>query len=146
MSEYDNVDVLVVEDNKFDAEMIMRALAKANFVNPVHWVKDGVEALEFIRCEGEYRDRKPLVPLKLVLLDLKMPRLDGFDVLQELKSHESTRTIPIVTMTSSHREADVSDSYRLGANGYVTKPVQFSEFISVVAKIGMFWLLVNKVD
>lgn len=145
MSDFDNVEILLVEDNQHDAEMTMRALKKSNFLNRVHWVRDGVEALEFIRCTGAYADRDPLQFPKLMLLDLKMPRVDGFDVLRELKSDERTRSIPIVAMTSSNQDRDVAESYRLGVNGYVTKPVQFADFMEAVAKIGMYWLMVNQV-
>lgn len=145
MNDYDDVDILLVEDNQQDAEMTIRALRKANFLNKLYWVKDGVEALEFISCSGAYAARDPQHLPKLMLLDLKMPRLDGFDVLRELKSNDRTRPIPIVAMTSSDQERDVAESYRLGVNGYVTKPVQFSEFIEVVANIGMYWLMVNRV-
>jgi two-component system response regulator len=145
MKDFDNVEVLLVEDNQFDAEMTMRALTKKSFINKLFWVKDGVEALEFIRCTGAYENRNPNQLPKLMLLDLKMPRLDGIDVLRELKSDERTRAIPIVAMTSSNQDSDVAESYRLGVNGFVTKPVQFADFMEVVAKIGMFWLLVNRV-
>lgn len=145
MKDFDNVEVLLVEDNQFDAEMTMRALSKKSFINKVFWVKDGVEALDFIHCTGAYAERNPKQLPKLMLLDLKMPRLDGIDVLRDLKSDQRTRAIPIVAMTSSNQDNDVAESYRLGVNGFVTKPVQFSDFMEVVAKIGMYWLLVNRV-
>lgn len=145
MSDFDNVEILLVEDNQHDAEMTMRALKKSNFLNRLHWVRDGVEALEFIHCTGAYAERDPQQFPKLVLLDLKMPRVDGFDVLRELKSDDRTRSIPIVAMTSSNQDRDVAESYRLGVNGYVTKPVQFADFMEAVAKIGMYWLMVNQV-
>lgn len=145
MSDFDGIEILLVEDNQYDAEMTMRALRKSNFVNNLHWVKDGVEALEFIRCTGNYAGRDPQQLPKLMLLDLKLPRRDGLDVLRELKSDERLRTMPIVAMTSSNQDRDVAESYRLGVNGYVTKPVQFADFMEAVAKIGMYWLLVNRV-
>ena len=124
--------------------MTMRALKKGNFLNKLYWVKDGVEALDFVHCRGAYAERDPRGQLKLMLLDLKMPRLDGIDVLRDLKGDERTRSIPIVVMTSSNQDRDVIETYRLGVNGYVTKPVQFAEFTDAVARIGMYWLLVNE--
>jgi two-component system response regulator len=123
----------------------MRALRKSNFLNELHWVKDGVEALDFIYGRGSYESRNPGQLPKLILLDLKMPRLDGHEVLQQLKSDERTRAIPVVIMTSSNEDRDVFESYQLGVNGYVTKPVQFLAFTEAVAKIGMYWLLVNRI-
>jgi two-component system response regulator len=145
VNDFDRVEVLLVEDNENDAEMTMHALKKGNFPHKVFWVSDGVEALQFIRCSGAYAARNPQELPKLVLLDLKMPRLNGFDVLRALKSEEGTRTIPIVAMTSSNQGRDVTESYRLGVNGFVTKPVQFGDFEAVVNKIGMYWLLANQV-
>ena len=145
MNDYDHIEILLVEDNEHDAEMTMRALRKSNFLNELYWVKDGVEALDFIYCRGSYESRNPEELPKLMLLDLKMPRLDGHDVLRQLKSDERTRALPVVVMTSSNEDRDVFESYQLGVNGYVTKPVQFSEFTQAVAKIGMYWLLVNRI-
>ncbi len=142
--DYDDVEILLVEDNRQDAEMTIRALKKCSILNKLYWAKDGVEALDFIRCVGEYETRNPGQLPKLILLDLKMPRLDGLDVLRALKSDDKTRNIPIVAMTSSNQERDVTESYRLGVNGYVTKPVQFASFMEAVANIGMFWLFVNQ--
>jgi CheY-like chemotaxis protein len=144
MSELDDVEILLVEDNRQDAEMTIRALKKCSILNKLYWAKDGVEALEFIRGEGTYQSRDHEKMPKLILLDLKMPRLDGLDVLRALKSDPKTRGIPIVAMTSSNQERDVTESYRLGVNGYVTKPVQFASFMEAVANIGMFWLFVNQ--
>lgn len=145
MSDFDGVEVLLVEDNESDAEMTMHALRQGNFSHRVFRVGDGVEALQFIRCEGPYADRNPQELPKLILLDLKMPRLDGFDVMRALKSVERTRRIPIVAMTSSNQGRDIAESYRLGVNGFVTKPVQFADFEAVVNKIGTYWLLANEV-
>jgi CheY-like chemotaxis protein len=107
-------------------------------------VKDGVEALEFVRCTGAYASRKPIAPIKLVLLDIKMPRMGGLDVLRELKGDDRTHGIPIVMMTSSHQDRDIVDSDRLGANGFVTKPVQLAAFMETVASIGHYWLMANQ--
>jgi len=144
MSDYDDIDILLVEDNPQDAEMTLRALKKSNIGNKVHWARDGVEALDFVRCTGEFTGRDPHRAPKLILLDLKMPRLDGLDVLRALKSQDKTRSIPIVAMTSSNQEKDLAESYRLGVNGYVTKPLEIESFIDTVGKIGVFWLSVNQ--
>jgi CheY-like chemotaxis protein len=144
MPALDDVEILVVEDNAQDAEMTIRALRKGNFLNELHWVKDGVEALEFVRCTGAYASRKPIAGIKLILLDIKMPRLGGLDVLRELKGDDRTHGIPVVMMTSSHQERDVVDSDRLGANGFVTKPVKFADFIDTVTRIGQYWLMSNQ--
>ncbi len=144
MNDFDNIDILLVEDNVTDAEMVMRALRRARLANRLYWVRDGVEALEFIRREGAFAQRDRRHDLKLVLLDLKMPRLDGIDVLREVKADPATKKIPIVIMSSSNEERDVEKTYHLGVNGFVTKPVQFEQFSTVVAEIGTFWLTVNR--
>ncbi len=144
MKDFSDIEVLLVEDNENDAEMTMRALKKANLLNKLYWVQDGVEALDFIRCKGPFESRDPQPRLKLILLDLKMPRLNGLDVLRELKSSEHTQSIPVVVMTSSDQDRDVAESYRLGVNGFVTKPVQFASFMESVSEIGMYWLMVNQ--
>jgi two-component system, response regulator len=143
-ADYDGVEILLVEDNRQDAEMTIRSLKKCSILNKLYWAKDGVEALDFIRCAGSYESRDPHQLPKLILLDLKMPRLDGLDVLRELKADQKTRNIPIVAMTSSNQERDITESYRLGVNGYVTKPVQFASFMEAVANIGMYWIFVNQ--
>jgi len=144
MSDLNSIEILLVEDNERDAEMTIRALKKCHFLNRLFWVEDGVEALDFIRCTGRFDMRRPANPLKLVLLDLKMPRLDGLDVLRALKADSATRSVPVVVMTSSNEERDLADSYQLGVNGYVTKPVEFESFMKQVAHIGMFWLVENQ--
>jgi len=146
MSEFDGVEVLLVEDNVHDAELTMRALKKGNLNNKLCWVKDGVEALEFIAGTGTYASRDARELPRLILLDLKMPRLNGLEVLRKLKTDERTQSIPIVVMTSSNQERDLNDCYELGVNGYVTKPIGLEDLTVVVAKIGMFWLLVNRVS
>jgi CheY-like chemotaxis protein len=142
---FDDVDVLLVEDNRADAELIVRALNKSNFFNKLFWVQDGVEALDFIRCTGTFAARDALHRPRLILLDLKMPRLDGMDVLRNLKGDEVTRAIPIVVMTSSNQHRDLAECYRLGVNGYVTKPIQFPHLLEAVSRIGTYWLLANQV-
>jgi two-component system, response regulator len=145
MSDFDGVEVLLVEDNERDAELTMRAFKKCNFHNKLHWVKDGVEALEFVSATGAFAGRDARDLPRLILLDLKMPRLNGLDVLRSLKADERTHAIPIVVMTSSNQERDLNACYELGVNGYVTKPIGFTELTNVVAKMGLFWLLVNRV-
>jgi CheY-like chemotaxis protein len=144
MNDLEVTEILLVEDSDADAEMTQRALKKGKVANKVMWVKDGVEALEFIHCTGAYSQRDRRHP-KLILLDIKMPRMDGIDVLKRLKSDEGTRMIPVVMLTSSAEERDVVESYRLGVNSYLVKPVDFAEFIEVVAHAGLFWALMNKV-
>ncbi len=145
MSEQQQVEILMAEDNPKDAEMTQRALRKYNFGNRLLWVKDGAEALDYLFCRGAYAGRDPLQPPKLVLLDIKMPKVDGIEVLRQVKADAKLRVIPIVVMTSSNEERDVVESYRLGVNSYIVKPVDFSAFLDVVAKIGLYWVLTNRV-
>ena len=125
--------------------MTMRALRGNNLANKLHWVKDGAEALDYLFCTGKYAGRDTRKPPKLVLLDIKMPKVDGIEVLRRLKADVATRTIPVVVMTSSNEERDVMESYRLGVNSYIVKPVQFDAFLETVAKIGLYWVLTNRV-
>jgi CheY-like chemotaxis protein len=141
----EQIEILLAEDSVKDAEMTQRALRKHNLGNRLHWVKDGEETLDFLLCRGVYAGRDPARPPKLVLLDLKMPKVDGIEVLRTVKSDERTRAIPVVVMTSSNEERDVTESYRLGANSYIVKPIEFGSFLEVVAKIGLYWVLTNRV-
>ncbi|MEA3195462.1 MAG: hypothetical protein QOD26_3795 [Betaproteobacteria bacterium] len=145
MTEAGQVEILLVEDNPADAEMTLRALRRNNLANKVYWVKDGEQALEFLFRTGAYADRDPVVVPKLVMLDIKMPKVDGIEVLRRIKANEETRTIPVVVMTSSNEERDVVESYRLGVNSYIVKPVQFESFLETVAKIGLYWVITNRV-
>ena len=145
MSELQQVEILLVEDNPRDAEMTLRSLKRSNFANRVHWVKDGAEALEFMFREGAYASRAADRTPKLVLLDIKMPKVDGIEVLRRLKGDERTRTTPVVIMTSSNEERDVIESYTLGANSYIVKPVRIDAFLRTVGDIGLYWLLTNRV-
>ncbi len=129
------IEVLLVEDNASDVELTLRALQKRNLANRVVVARDGVEALELL--EG------PTPLPKVVLLDLKLPKLNGLEVLRRLKSNERTKRIPVVVLTSSHEEPDVEESYRLGVNSYIVKPVDFESFASAVAEVGLYWLLLN---
>ena len=140
----EQVEILLAEDNPEDAEMTLRALRGHNLANQLHWVKDGAEALDYLFGTGEYAGRDASRPPKLVLLDIKMPKVDGIEVLRRLKQDAATRSIPVVVMTSSNEERDVFESYRLGVNSYIVKPVQFDAFMETVAKIGMYWVLTNR--
>lgn len=144
MSDLEEVEILLAEDNPADAEMTLRALRKKNLANKVHWVKDGAEALEYLFRSGAYAGRPDRQP-RLVLLDIKMPKVDGIEVLRRLKGDAEMRKIPVVVMTSSNEERDVVDSYRLGVNSYIVKPLEFDAFLETVAKIGMYWVLTNRV-
>lgn len=142
MNVKDKVQILLVEDSAHDAEMTLRTLKRRGIANDIVWVKDGVEALDYLFCEGEYAGRDGGLP-KLVLLDLKMPRLDGLQVLRRLKAEPRTMKIPVVMLTSSHEEGDLLESYALGVNSYIVKPVDFENFAETVSQVGMYWVLMN---
>ena len=144
MSDFQNVDILLAEDSATDAEMTIRALRKRGLANDLIWVKDGREALDFLQHVGVYAGRTTSRP-KLILLDIKMPRVDGIEVLRYILGDEELRTIPVVMLTSSAEDRDVIESYKLGANSYIVKPVDPDDFNRVVAEVGMYWMLVNKV-
>ncbi len=144
MDDFEAVEILLVEDSDTDAEMITRALHKGNVVNKIVRVHDGVEALEFIFCEGRFAGRNSPNP-RLILLDLKMPRLGGIDVLRRLKATEKTKVIPVVVLTSSAEEQDVVDSYHLGVNSYLVKPVDIGAFSSIITQTGLYWAVVNRI-
>jgi CheY-like chemotaxis protein len=139
---YQNVEILLVEDSRPDAEMTLRTLQKRGIANSVEWVRDGVEALEYLLCEGAWAGRGTGQP-RLVLLDLKMPRMDGLQLLERMKADPRTRTIPVVMMTSSREEGDLLESYRRGVNSFVVKPVDFAEFAEIVVQVGMYWMIAN---
>lgn len=140
----DEMEILLVEDNPTDAELTMRALKRKNLANRLVWVKDGAEALDFIFAQGQFQDRDPEELPRLILLDLRMPKVDGFEVLKKIKANERTRKIPVVVLTSSQQDQDVVESYKLGVNSYVSKPVEFDEFIDAVSTLGLYWMLINK--
>jgi CheY-like chemotaxis protein len=142
--DYEQVEILLAEDNPRDAEMTMRALRKINFLNKVHWVKDGEEALNYLMRTGEYSDRDAGNSPKLILLDIKMPKVDGIEVLRRVKSNDKLKGIPVVVMTSSNEERDIFESYQLGVNSYIVKPVEFGAFVETVAQIGLYWMLTNR--
>lgn len=141
----DVVEILLVEDNPSDIKLAMHAFQKNNLANNVKVLRDGAEALEYVFCTDRYVDRKGHGQPKVILLDLKLPLVDGLEVLRRIKSDPETKAIPVVVMTSSTEDRDMVDSYKLGVNGYVQKPLDFEQFISAVRQIGLFWLLVNKV-
>ncbi len=138
------VEILLVEDNPQDLELALRALRKANLTNRIHTVRDGAEALDFIFCEGEHADRKIEDRPKVILLDLKLPKVDGIEVLKRLKSDPRTRMIPVVVLTSSKEQNDVVESYQVGVNSYIVKPVNFESFVAAVQQLGLYWLLLNQ--
>jgi two-component system response regulator len=142
MDDFEAIEILLVEDSDADAELVLRALRKGGVVNKVMRLRDGVEAMDFLFREGAFDQRSGGQP-RLVLLDLKMPRLGGIDVLRRLKADERTRMIPVVVLTSSAEEQDVAESYRLGVNSYLVKPVEFTAFTSVITKAGLYWAVMN---
>lgn len=137
------VEILLVEDSDADAEMTIRSLKRRRLANQLVWVKDGAEALDFIYCTGAFAGRRNGHP-RLVLLDIKMPKVDGIEVLRRIKADERTRSIPVVILTSSAEERDIIESYQLGVNSYLVKPVEFSAFTEVVAQLGMYWAVLNR--
>ena len=138
------VEILLVEDNPNDAELALRALKKNNLANNVAIVTDGAEALEFIFARGAYSQRKIENGPKVILLDLKLPKVGGLEVLQAIKADPRTKLIPVVVLTSSKEESDVVESYKLGANSYIVKPVEFDKFVAAVKDLGLYWLLLNQ--
>jgi two-component system response regulator len=144
MTATNEVEILLVEDNPNDVELTLRALKKHNLANKVHVVKDGVEALEYIFANGAYNRRRIEDHPKVILLDLKLPKVDGLEVLRQIKSDERTKVIPVVVLTSSKEERDMVESYKLGANSYITKPVDFDKFVESVSELGLYWLLLNQ--
>ena len=144
MAVTNEVEILLVEDNPNDVELTLRALKKHNITNKVHVVKDGAEALEYIFATGAYASRDINSIPKVILLDLKLPKVDGLEVLRRIKSDERTKMIPVVVLTSSKEEQDLVESYRLGANSYIAKPVDFESFVKAVSELGLYWLLLNQ--
>jgi two-component system response regulator len=142
---YEQVDILLAEDSDADAEMTLRALRKQHIGNVIHRVHDGQEAIDFLTCTGKYTACTPATGLKLLLLDLKMPKLDGIEVLRRVRANEKLHKLPVVIMTSSNEERDVTKSYLLGVNSYVVKPIDFAQFAKTVAEVGLYWLVTNRV-
>jgi two-component system, response regulator len=138
------VEILLVEDNPRDAELTLRALKKSNLANKVYVVEDGEKALNYIFANGDYAHRNMAHAPKVILLDLKLPKVDGLEVLRKIKADERTRTIPVVVLTSSREERDMVESYKLGVNSYIVKPVDFDKFLDSVGELGLYWLLLNQ--
>lgn len=138
------VEILLVEDNPNDAELAIRALKKNNLANKLVWVKDGAEALDFIFAMGSYSGRNVENGPKVILLDLRLPKVDGMEVLRRVKGDERTKTIPVVVLTSSKEDRDVIESYKLGVNSFISKPVEFDAFAKTVSELGLYWLLINQ--
>jgi two-component system, response regulator len=144
MKQFDAVEILIVEDNPNDAELIVRALREQNLANQIFIVEDGEEALDFVFCREKFAERNPCTPMKVIFLDLKLPKVNGLEVLKEIKTEETTKRLPVVIVTSSREDPDVETAYALGANGYIVKPVQFDAFRQTMSNAGLFWLLINQ--
>jgi len=138
------IEILLVEDNPQDAELTLRALKRHNISNRILVVKDGAEALDFIFGTGKYSDRDLSNHPKVILLDLKLPKINGLEVLRKIKADDRTKVIPVVILTSSKEERDIVEGYRLGVNSYIVKPVEFDEFAKAVTELGLYWLLINQ--
>ena len=136
--------ILLVEDNPDDVELTMRALAKSHVANSVDLAVDGVEALDYLFCTGKFTGRDPCLLPQVILLDLKMPRMDGLEVLRRIRADEKTRLLPVVILTTSSEERDKVESYKLGANSYIRKPVDFAQFAESVRQLGLYWLVLNE--
>ncbi|CAN5408595.1 response regulator [soil metagenome] len=139
------VDILLVEDDPYDLEMTLRGLSKADIVDRIHVARDGAEALDFVFCEGAHADRRIEDHPKLILLDLKLPKINGLEVLTRVKADPRTRAIPVVMLTSSQQQSDLERSYRIGVNSYIVKPVEFESFVRAVRELGLYWMLHNEV-
>ena len=138
------VEILLVEDNPRDVELTLHVFRRHHLTNRIHVVRDGAEALDFLFCRGAYAERNIHQAPKVMLLDLKLPKVDGLEVLRRIKADARTRTIPVVVLTSSREEPDIAESYHLGVNSYIVKPVDFEQFTEAVRLLGMYWLLLNQ--
>ena len=138
------VDILLVDDSQDDVDLTLHALRSENLANRVFVARDGEEALEFLFCTGTHAERSFDHPPKLILLDLKLPKVDGMQVLKQIKGDLRTKTIPVVLMTSSREEQDLLNSYQLGVNAYVVKPLKFNDFVEAVRQVGVFWAVINE--
>lgn len=142
MSNY--VEVLLVEDNPNDVELTLHAFKKNNLTNEIKVVRDGAEALDYLFSEGEFKDNGATVMPRVIMLDLKLPKVDGMEVLKQIRADERTRCVPVVILTSSHEESDIMRSYDLGVSSYIVKPVDFDQFTDAVRAMGFYWLLLNE--
>lgn len=138
------IEILLIEDNMNDAELTIRALKKKNLANKLVHLEDGQEALDFIFAEGNYPDRRIEDTPKIILLDLKLPKINGIQVLKRIKSDERTKRIPVIVLTSSKEDPDIKECYRLGVNSYVVKPVEFEKFLNEVSELGLYWMIINQ--
>jgi two-component system response regulator len=138
------VEILLIEDSPEDAELTIRALRRNKLANEIQVVEDGADALDFLFCRGSFKDRIPSEQPKLILLDLKLPKVSGMEVLRAIRGDERTKAIPVVVLTSSKEQRDLIEGYQLGVNAYAQKPVDFEQFAETVRQIGMFWMLINK--
>lgn len=141
---YDNIEILFAEDSKADALLTIRALTKSGFSNKLHHVIDGAEALDFIYCRGKYADRNPNEFPKLILLDVKMPKISGIEVLEKIKSDPMVKSVPVVMLTSSNEGPDIERCFALGANSYIVKPVDSDNFFKAVKEIGAYWMILSQ--
>ncbi len=139
------IEILLVEDNSTDAELTIRSLKSNHLANRLYWVKDGAEAIDFLFGKGEYISRDPSRHPKVILLDLRLPKIDGMEVLKTIKGDERTCHIPVVVLTSSQEDQDIAKSYELGVNSYISKPVDFEGFVKAVSNLGMYWLILNQI-
>jgi two-component system response regulator len=138
------IEILLIEDNSSDAELAVRELRRHKFANRIHVIDDGAQALDFIFCRGDYRSRSFSRPPKVILLDMKLPKMDGLQILAAIREDPRTRAIPVVIMTSSSEQKDLIESYKIGVNAFIQKPVDFDDFRRVIERVGMFWLAVNQ--
>ena len=138
------MEIILIEDNPRDVELALRALKKQNLANNVQVLEDGAEALDYMFCTGDYAVRDMNDHPKVILLDLKLPKVDGLEVLRRIKSDQRTATIPVVVLTSSREEKDAVESYKLGVNSYIVKPVDFDEFTDAISELGLYWVLLNE--
>jgi len=144
MNKSDAIEILLVEDNPADVELTLRALKKHNLTNKVQVVTDGAQALDYLFGTGPFAGQKQPLPPKVVFLDLKLPKVDGREVLRRMKADAKTRIIPVVVLTSSKEESDIEESYKVGVNSYVVKPLDFNKFVEAVSELGLYWVLLNQ--